>query len=145
MSIMKVFGWVKVMWGDVETWVDKIDLKSIGRNSVRVQIPLPLPKKEKRMRRKVNIINSDITSEAIYNAIDVRNLESRENIRRNIISGFLNGLSVADLHDMYPMSRQGIYDLIDKVNAKGMDGFNNSKRGRPPFNTQVENIDESEK
>lgn len=66
--------------------------------------------------------------------IDARQLSpaAQEDLRRRVVAAIDDGMSIAEAARTFGVSRQGIYNWLDRVAESGQRGLKSRPRGRPP-------------
>src|SRR3972149_7888776 len=82
-------------------------------------------------KTKLVVTHPEITSEKLYHFVSGRG-PIRMGLRIAILQGVMDKAPIDQLSRRHNLSRQGIYDLVKRVNEKGITGVEEEKRsGRP--------------
>jgi transposase len=77
------------------------------------------------------IIHPEVTSESLADFVSGRG-PVRMGLRIAVLQGVMDKAPIDQLSRRHNLSRQGIYDLVNRVNEKGISGVEEEKRpGRP--------------
>ena len=90
-------------------------------------------------RSQITITNNEITKEKLSEMLSGHG-PIRKGLRIAILQGLLDHASVEQLSRRHQISRQAIYDLIERVNVMGLKGLEEQPRcGRPSrLTTEIE-------
>ena len=82
-------------------------------------------------KTKLMIIHPEVTSESLADFVSGRG-PVRMGLRIAVLQGVMDKAPIDQLSRRHNLSRQGIYDLVNRVNEKGITGVEEEKRpGRP--------------
>lgn len=82
-------------------------------------------------KTKLVVTHPEVTSEKLYDFVSGRG-PIRMGLRIAILQGVMDKAPIDQLSRRHNLSRQGIYDLVKRVNEKGITGVEEEKRsGRP--------------
>ncbi len=80
-------------------------------------------------KSKLMVMHPDITNDLLNDYLSRQC--SRIGLRTAILKGVIDKVPIDQLSRKHQMSRQGIYNLVRRVNEKGIKGLETKSSGRP--------------
>lgn len=80
-------------------------------------------------KSKLMVTHPDITRDLLDEYLSRQCL--RIGLRISILRGVIDKVPIYQLSRRHQMSRQGIYNLVKRVNGKGIKGLETARTGRP--------------